>query len=155
MLFRSIRDRVGADQFFLFGHTVEQINELMSHYCPWQWLAHQPLLDEALSRIEFGEFSQGDRDLFVPLVHSLKSRDPYAVIADMNSYTEAQALVDLTWSDVDAWRRRSILTTARSGFFSSDRAIRDDAVRIWNVRSFPLNISCPLPLHSHEPQRQS
>jgi len=141
----EIRDRVGADQFFLFGQTAEQIAQLMSHYCPWQRLQDSPQLNEALSRVESGVFSRGDRDLFLPIVHNLRSCDPYAVVADMDSYLQAQSAVDRAWSDVDTWRERSILTTARSGFFSSDRAIREYADRIWNVRSVPLDITCPLP----------
>jgi len=141
----EIRERVGAEQFFLFGHDAAQIRELMSHYCPWQWLEGLPLLAEALARVESGEFSRGDRELFQPLVQQLKSHDPFAVIADLGSYLQAQEVVDQAWHQVDNWRRMSILTLARSGFFSSDRAVRTYAERIWKVRSVPVSVTCPLP----------
>jgi starch phosphorylase len=136
---------VGAEQFFLFGHDAAQIRELMPHYCPWQWLEGMPLLAEALALVESGAFSRGDRDLFQPLVQQLKSHDPFAVIADLDSYLQAQAAVDLAWQQVDNWRRMSILTLARSGYFSSDRAVRTYAERIWKVRPVQVSVACPLP----------
>ena len=142
----EIRDRVGPDQFFLFGHDAGQIQELMPHYRPWQWLEGMPLASEALSRLEAGEFSRGDRDLYRPLLHSLRSADPYAVIADFEAYRQAQAAVDQAWNRPADWRRMSVLTTARCGFFSSDRAIADYAARIWNVRPVPVQITCDLPV---------
>ena len=141
----EIRDRVGPDQFFLFGHSAGQIQELMHQYRPWQWLEGMPLLHEALARLEAGEFSRGDRALFRPLVDSLRGHDPYAVIADFDAYLQAQEAVDRAWSRPGDWRRMSVLTTARCGFFSSDRAISDYAARIWNVCPVPVSITCSLP----------
>jgi starch phosphorylase len=77
-------------------------------------------------------------------VENVVGRDPFAVIADFGAYREAQAAVDAGWADPTGWLRRSLLSTARSGFFSSDRAIRTDAETIWQVSACPVTITCPL-----------
>jgi starch phosphorylase len=66
------------------------------------------------------------------------------VIADFGPYLDAQAAVDADWANQQEWRRRSMLTLARSGFFSSDRAIRQYAAEIWNVAACPVDMCCPL-----------
>ena len=140
----EIRERVGDANFFLFGHTAEQIAHLLPGYRPWEWLDGEPLLREAIHLVEMGHFSQGDRNLFRPLVENMLGRDPFAVIADFGAYREAQAAVDAGWADPTGWLRRSLLSTARSGFFSSDRAIRTYAATIWQVSACPVTITCPL-----------
>lgn len=65
--------------------------------------------------------------------------------ADFDSYRDAQAAVDRAWLNQDGWRRMSVLTMARSGFFSSDRAIRSTAESIWNVQAAPVQMSCRVP----------
>ena len=140
----EIRERVGHDNFVLFGHTAAEIQTLLPHYRPWEWLEGLPLLREAVSLVEAGHFSQGDRDLFRPLVENVVGRDPFALIADFGSYLEAQAAVDAHWADPVRWRRMALFNLARSGFFSSDRAIRSYAESIWNVHPCPVDMSCPL-----------
>ena len=140
----EIRQRVGHDNFFLFGHTTDQLQELASHYCPWELVAQQPLLQESFRLIEGGFFSDGDTNLFRPLVQNLVGRDPYYVLADFNDYLDAHQRVSHAWCDQQRWQRMSVLNTARSGFFSSDRAIREYAERIWNVESRPLTLACTL-----------
>ena len=141
----EIRDRVGGENFFLFGHTAEQIEALQHHYRPWEWLEQEPLLREAINLVEAGHFSQGDGALFQPLVEHVVGRDPYALIADFGSYLRAQESVDATWQQPHTWARMSVLTMARSGFFSSDRAIRQYAEQIWQVSACPVEMSCPIP----------
>ena len=111
---------------------------------PWEWLEGQPLLRNALNLVEAGHFSQGDRDLFRPLVENVVGRDRFALIADFGSYLQAQAAVDAHWADPCRWRRMALLNLARSGFFSSDRAIRTYATSIWNVHPCPVDMSCPI-----------
>jgi len=147
----EIRAQVGADQFFLFGHTAEQIQQLMPGYAPWQWLEGMPELQEIFARLEAGEFSAGDRELFRPLVGNLVGHDPFAVIADYAVYLQAQESVDQAWADSASWNRKSVLTMARSGFFSSDRAIRSYAQQIWNLQAAPVTLGCTLPGPGGEP----
>ena len=141
----EIREQVGADNFFLFGHTTEEIAALRHDYRPWERINGQPELAEALRLIEQGHFSNGDGDLFKPLLQNLTGRDPYYVLADFADYLRAQEAVDQAWLDRSRWNRMSVLNTARSGFFSSDRSIHDYASRIWQAEKFPVTITCDLP----------
>jgi starch phosphorylase len=104
-----------------------------------EWLERLPALQEAFALIEQGHFSGGDRDLFRPLLDQLRGQDPFFVLADFDDYVQAQSRVDAVWLDRRRWTTMSLLNTARSGFFSSDRAIRDYASSIWKVH--PLSAS--------------
>jgi starch phosphorylase len=141
----EIRELVGEDNFVLFGQTTDQISALhRDGYRPWEWVAGNPLLQEIFALIESGHFSGGDTELFRPLVQNLVGRDPFAVIADFGAYLEAQQVVDGLWQNRQTWQRMSLLNTARSGFFSSDRAVREYAERIWQVRPVAVDMSCPI-----------
>jgi starch phosphorylase len=130
----EIREAVGADNFFLFGLTAEQVQaKKREGYRPRDVLARDPELAGALDLIARGAFSDGDRDLFAPLVRDLTDHDPYLVLADFRSYAEAQERVAVAWRAPTAWTRMSILNVARAGKFSSDRSIRDYATKIWRV----------------------
>ena len=141
----EIRERVGEDNFFLFGRTTEEIADLRTNgYRPWERIASIPELPEALRLIEQGHFSNGDGDLFRPLLQNLTGQDPFFVLADFADYMRAQDAVSQAWGDRGRWNRMSLLNTARTGFFSSDRAIRDYAQRIWKAEAFPVTITCEL-----------
>jgi starch phosphorylase len=83
--------------------------------------------------IASGAFSPGDRGLFAPFVEDLLHRDPFLVLADFRAYADCQRLVHEAWRSPTRWVRSSILNTARSGRFSSDRAIREYATEIWRL----------------------
>ncbi|MCX5966668.1 MAG: glycogen/starch/alpha-glucan phosphorylase [Cyanobacteria bacterium] len=140
----EIREQVGADNFFLFGKTTDEINVLRQTYRPWELIATVPELPEVLRLIEQGHFSNGDGDLFRPLLENLTGRDPYFALADFQAYLAAQDEVDRVWADRERWNRMSLLNTARSGMFSSDRSIREYAERIWQAEAFPVTITCEL-----------
>jgi glycogen phosphorylase len=135
----EIREQVGTENFFLFGKTNEQIANLRTNYQPWELLSTMPLVKEAFSLIEKGHFSNGDGELFMPIVQNLINGDPYFVLVDFNDYLGTQDIVSRTWSQRANWNRKSMLNTARSGFFSSDRSISEYAETIWQVK--PLNIA--------------
>jgi starch phosphorylase len=137
----EIRQQVGADNFFLFGQTVEEIRHLRGHYRPWEWLERLPDLQEAFALIERGHFSGGDRDLFRPLLDQLRGHDPFFVLADFDEYDQAQGRVDEVWLDHRRWTTMSLLNTARSGYFSSDRSIRDYATSVWKVDPLKFSIA--------------
>jgi starch phosphorylase len=135
----EIRDRVGGDNFFLFGHTAEQLAAINRNgYHPMPWLENEPLTREAIDLIGSGHFSEGDRELFHPLLSNLCSSDPFRVMADIGDYRRAQNDVDGAWLDRNRWMQMSALNTARCGFFSSDRSIREYAERIWKVQPVPV-----------------
>jgi starch phosphorylase len=138
----EIREQVGAENFFLFGKTTEEINALRQAYRPWELITTVPELPQVLRLIEQGHFSNGDCDLFRPLLENLTGRDPFFVLADFQAYLAAQDEVDRVWADRELWNRMSLLNTARSGMFSSDRSIREYAERIWQAEAFPVTITC-------------
>ncbi|MFN9619085.1 MAG: glycogen/starch/alpha-glucan phosphorylase [Synechococcaceae cyanobacterium] len=144
----EIREHVGAENFFLFGRSSEEIAALRNHYTPWELLADLPELGEALAMVEQGFFSEGDADLFKPLVQNVVGYDPYFVLVDFADYLTAQERVASSWGNVEQWQRRSVLNTARCGFFSSDRSIREYAQRIWQVQPRPLVMGCALPANA-------
>jgi starch phosphorylase len=137
----EIREAVGAENFFLFGLTTDEVHELqhggyraMDHY------EQNAALREALDLIAYGHFSDGDRTLFQPLVDSLLYDDAYFVLADFQSYIDCQQRVSQTWADPHLWTRMSILNTARMGYFSSDRTIMEYSRDIWRVEPFPVEL---------------
>jgi starch phosphorylase len=136
----EIRDKVGEENFYLFGHTAEQVQELKAKgYHPWPWLEQNESLREALALIASGHFSEGDRNLFQPLLNNLTQTDPFLVMADAADYSRAQNAVDAGWRNPEGWAKASITNTMRCGFFSSDRSIQEYAERIWNLRPLAIN----------------
>jgi starch phosphorylase len=131
----EIREEVGAENFFLFGHTVAEVMELKAKgYHPRRFYESDNELREAIDRIAAGHFSRGDEGLFKPLVDALIHADEYMLMADFESYVDCQDRVGAVFRDRPLWTRMSILNAARSGKFSSDRSIRDYCERIWKVR---------------------
>jgi len=83
-------------------------------------------------------FSPGEPGLFMPLVQSLADHDPFLVLPDLAAYLDCQERVAALWQQPEAWTRMSVLNSARMGFFSSDRSIREYAANIWNVKPVKL-----------------
>jgi glycogen phosphorylase len=130
----EIREAVGQENFFLFGLTAEEVGQLkVNGYRPRSIYESNPELREAIDLIASGFFSNGDRDLFRPLVESLLNRDDYMLLADYQSYMDCQQRVSEAFHDRKNWTRMSILNSARVGRFSSDRSIREYCRDIWNV----------------------
>ena len=130
----EIREAVGAENFFLFGLTAPEIDELQKgSYRPQDYIDRNPLLKEVLDGLGNGRFSRGDRTVFQPLLDELYNRDLYMVLADFDAYVKAQSDAGAAYQNKDAWSRMSILNTARSGKFSSDRAIREYCQDIWRI----------------------
>ena len=135
----EIREEAGEENFFLFGLTAAEVKETkQAGYHPGDIIAGNPELATVLEKIRDGQFSNGDTEVFRQLADNLTYSDPFLVLADYASYIACQEKVDAAWKDTDAWTRMSILNTARSGKFSSDRAIKEYCDEIWNV--MPVNI---------------
>lgn len=140
----EIREQVGAENFFLFGHTTEQINALRTNgYHPRNYYESNPELKLALDRIASGFFTQGNQEVLQPLVESLLNHDPYFLLADYQSYLDCQQQVDRVYRDQALWTQRSILNVARSGIFSSDRAIQEYCDHIWKIQPVKVE-TCPV-----------
>ena len=130
----EIREQVGADNVVIFGLTAEEVAErLRERFRGEEAIAESPRLAKAIEAIATGVFSQGDRDRYAPIVTALRDHDRFMVAADFDDYWEAQRSVDRLWRTPEDWWRMSILNTARMGWFSSDRTIREYAADIWKV----------------------
>ena len=137
----ELREEVGADNFFLFGLSAQEVYALKTRgYRPMEYYSGNPKLREVIDLIRSGFFSRGDTDLFKPLIDSLMHYDPYMLFADFQSYIDCQARVSAIYRDTERWTRMSILNTARSGKFSSDRTIREYCADIWRVKSVPIQL---------------
>jgi glycogen phosphorylase len=132
----EILDRVGADNIFIFGLTAAQA-ESRRRYGPGaaDTLAGSAALREVLDLVGNGAFSPDDQWRFRDLVDELSGSDHFLVTADFDSYAAMQREVAERWHDRRAWWRSSVLNTARVGWFSADRAIREYAEGIWNVEA--------------------
>ncbi len=138
----EIREEVGAENFFLFGLTAEEVYAKRAQgYQPMDYYHANPELKLAIDRIASGFFSHGDGDIFRPLVDLLLHQDPYFLFADFESYIACQDEVSLAYRDQERWTRMSILNAARMGKFSSDRSIRDYCDEIWDVKPVPVELS--------------
>ena len=136
----EMRDEVGADNFFLFGLSVEEVERIKRDgYRPSDYIDGNSELAAVLDLIAGGAFSDGDTEVFRPLVDNLRYDDPFLVLADYAAYVSCQQQVSAAWQDTAAWTRMSILNTARSGKFSSDRAITEYCDDIWNV--WPVTVT--------------
>jgi starch phosphorylase len=130
----EIREEAGPENFFLFGRTAEEVERIKRDgYRPADHIAGNPELAAVLDMLAAGTFSRGDTEVFRPLVDNLRFDDPFLVCADYASYIECQERVSAAWQDPALWSRMSILNTARSGKFSSDRAITEYCEGIWSV----------------------
>jgi starch phosphorylase len=145
----EIRDRVGPGNFFLFGVTADQAVAIRAGgYSPRAWYRDDAELKAAIDALASGVFSGGDRDAFAPVLSSILDWDEYLVLADYRSYIDCHdRAVGPAWADGDRWSRMSVLNTARSGFFSSDRTIRDYSRDIWHIE--PVRV---LPNYAADPQ---
>jgi starch phosphorylase len=138
----EIREEVGAENFFLFGLSTQEVQSLKSSgYHPEAFYQANETLKTVLNFIADGYFSHGDRDLFHPLVDHLKSNDPFLVLADYASYVDCQDQIAQVYRDPELWSRMSILNTARMGKFSSDRAIQEYCEEIWKIKPVPIDLA--------------
>ena len=131
----EIRELVGDDNFFLFGLREPEVEKVVAAgYRPSKYYEENPMLRRAIDRIASGAFAGGDRTVFEPIVSNLLHEDRFLVLADFQSYIDAQGRVDAAYRDTEGWTRSAILNVARSGYFSSDRSMWDYIDRIWHTQ---------------------
>jgi len=132
----EIREEVGEENFFLFGLTESEVEELRGHYNPAAMIEEDEDLKAVMNLLECGHFNQFEQGIFDDIIGSLKSpNDPWVTIADFRSYIDAQARVSEAYRDKENWTRMSILNTASSGKFSTDRTISEYANDIWSLKA--------------------
>jgi glycogen phosphorylase len=134
----EIREEVGEENFFLFGLTEEQVQEMHHHYDPCKMIAEDQDLQRLLNLLESGHFNQFEPGIFNDIIASLKNpHDPWMTIADFRSYVDAQNRVEAAYRDQELWTKMSILNCAASGKFSTDRTIAEYNREIWKLESIP------------------
>lgn len=137
----EIREEVGAENFFLFGLSAEEVSALKSKgYNPWDYYNTNAELRQVIDSIASGCFSSGNPDLFRPIVESLLHRDEYLHLADYQSYVDCQEQVATVYRDQKRWTRMSILNVARMGKFSSDRTIQEYCQEIWKAEPVKIDL---------------
>ncbi|MDE1920861.1 MAG: glycogen/starch/alpha-glucan phosphorylase [Candidatus Omnitrophica bacterium] len=130
----EIAKMVGEESIFIFGLKSDEVQNLKAHgYHPSGFIDKSPMLQEIFKLIRSGFFSPHDANLFAPIIDSLTGYDPYLVCADFDSYCQMQDVVSKSYMDQEEWVKKSIINVAHSGFFSSDRTIREYAKDIWKV----------------------
>ncbi|MGY6213604.1 glycogen/starch/alpha-glucan phosphorylase [Methylolobus aquaticus] len=134
----EIRREVGAENFFLFGLTAEEVEATRAYYDPTSIIEGDDDLKRVMNLLESGYFNQYEPGIFEPIVHSVRSAyDPWMTAADFASYVLAQQQAAAAYRDQDDWTRMSILNTAASGQFSTDRTISEYNRDIWRLRPIP------------------
>jgi starch phosphorylase len=135
----EIRTEVGPENFFLFGLTADEVRRRLAEgYAPRDVYLSNHQLRAVIDLIASGSLTRGDADLVRPLIDALLCIDEYLLLADYQSYVDQQAEVAHRYRDRTAWNRMSVLTVARMGKFSSDRAVREYCEEIWKVRAVPI-----------------
>ncbi|MDF0489760.1 glycogen/starch/alpha-glucan phosphorylase [Sphingomonas sp. H39-1-10] len=130
----EIKDHVGDENIMIFGLTAEEVAaKRAGGYDPRETIEASRELSQALSAIASGVFSPDDRDRYRDLIGGIYDRDWFMVAADFDAYHATQRAIDTLWGDEAAWYSKTIRNTARVGWFSSDRTIRQYASEIWGV----------------------
>ena len=130
----EIREEVGAENFFLFGQTTDEVEATRAGgYRPSEFYEQNQELKEVLDFLLSDELSGGNRELFRPLHDNLLQQDPYQLLKDYQSYIDCQEQIHEVWRKPKEWARKSILNVANMGKFSSDRSIKDYCEEIWKV----------------------
>ena len=128
----EIKDAVGDENIFIFGHTVDQVETIRAKgYFPMDYMDGDSELREVIKAISRGTFSPDEPTRYA---NTIQGRgDYYQALADFRSYVEAQQAVDKRYRDKAAWRQGMIANIAQMGYFSSDRSINDYAENIWHI----------------------
>eukprot|EP01025_Chloroclados_australasicus_P047355 TRINITY_DN52908_c0_g1_i1.p3 TRINITY_DN52908_c0_g1~~TRINITY_DN52908_c0_g1_i1.p3 ORF type:complete len:153 (-),score=25.12 TRINITY_DN52908_c0_g1_i1:223-681(-) len=137
----EIADAIGTENMFIFGARKDEVPKLRANRPK---LVVDPRFEEVLDTIRNGMF--GWSDFFMPLVNSIEGKaggDFYLVANDFMDYIQTQDKVDEAYKDQKRWNKMSILSTAGSGFFSSDRTVQDYNDKIWHTEPCPVPLQRP------------
>ena len=140
----EIREECGDDNFFLFGLTAQEVEERRQNYNPVAIIHSDPDIARVMHLLESAHFNQFEQGIFDPILHSLTSpHDPWLTIADFRSFIDAQKLAAEAYQDQERWTRMSILNTAGSGKFSTDRTMLEYNTEIWKLKQLPeMPLAC-------------
>ena len=134
----EIREEVGDDNFFLFGLTADQVEEQRRDYNPVAIIHGDSDIARVMHLLESHHFNQFEQGIFDPILHALTSpHDPWLTIADFRAFIDAQHQATLAYQDQEKWAKMSILNTACSGKFSTDRTMHEYNAEIWKLQPLP------------------
>ncbi|MBQ9738176.1 MAG: glycogen/starch/alpha-glucan phosphorylase [Alphaproteobacteria bacterium] len=134
----EIREEVGAENFYLFGLTAEEVEErhMRSSHQPWDYYNSDPRIKRVIDSLTDGTFTPNeDKNLFASLGQNIMFKDYYMLLADFDSYTAVQDKISTDYLNREEWCKKALLNIARSGKFSIDRTVAEYAKDIWNVES--------------------
>ncbi len=132
----EIREQVGAEHIFTFGLTADQVEKIKRQgYDPRQYYDQDPELKRVIDQIGSGYFSPEEPERYRPIVDTLLNGggDPFMLMADYRAYMDCDARVDALYRDPARWFRSAVINTARMGYFSSDRTVKEYAKKIWHT----------------------
>ena len=134
----EMREHVGAENIFIFGHTAEDLRRLDARrYNPRRHYQSNKRLKRVIDMIANGYFSPEEPHRYRPITDSLLGSDHFKILADFQSYMDMSDRVDSIYQLPEIWNQMAILNTARMGFFSSDRTISEYAEKVWQVSPVP------------------
>lgn len=135
----EIRHLVGDENFFLFGLKEPDVERIVARgYRPASYYETNETLRSALDILASGALTGGNQGIAEPVVSNLLYEDRFLVLADYQAYLDALARADAAYADPERWTRSAVLNVARTGFFSSDRSMRDYLDRIWHAEPLPV-----------------
>jgi starch phosphorylase len=141
----EIREEVGDENFFLFGLTAEEVEATRAYYDPNTIIANDPALKRVMELLESGHFNRFEPGLFDPIINAIRSpHDPWLVAADFRGFIDAQARAAEAYRDRTRWTRMSLLNTACSGKFSTDRTMLEYNAEIWKLTPVAPKKVCEL-----------
>ncbi|WP_312244672.1 glycogen/starch/alpha-glucan phosphorylase [Stutzerimonas nitrititolerans] len=131
----EMSEQIGLEHMFIFGMTAQEVEarKQAGEYNAEATIYQSPRLNEVLMAIRNGAFSADDPGRYTALIDGITWHDTFMVCADFEAYWQAQREVEKRWRDPARWWRSAVLNTARTGWFSSDRTIREYAEEIWKV----------------------
>jgi len=130
----EILEAVGEAHFFQFGLQVNEVENMRRDYNPSRVIAADSRVAAIIQAFSEGMFDRDNKSIAQAVISACCSPyDAWLTIADLPAYLDAQDRVDLHWSNREAWTRSSILNTASSGRFSTDRTMRDYNEDIWHL----------------------
>jgi len=148
----EIHDAVGDDNIILFGMTAEEVDALKPNYDPRTYFNGSPAIKQAVEELNTGFCCVKFNDI----ADSLLNHDPYMVLADFDSYANAQKRAEALYGDAKGWQRMCLVNTANAGRFAADRAIREYAEKIWHAQPLPEEaVKQEVPVRRIRPGRKS
>ena len=137
----EIREAVGDDNFFLFGLQTPEVEELRHHYQPQNFINSSTDLQAVMGLLESGHFNHFEPGIFNDIINSIKSsNDPWMTLADFQSYVDVQEQAAQAYQDRKNWVKMSIINSARSGIFSTDRTMKEYNDDIWKLEPITVKI---------------